>query len=54
LSAEIAADDPRTALVLAGQGVGMVTGVEPAGHVIDRLCTGARELLADWAQTACT
>jgi len=49
-----AADDPRTAPVLAGQGVGMVTDVEPVGHVIDRLCTGARELLAGWGQTACT
>jgi nitronate monooxygenase len=54
LSAAIAADDPRTVPVLAGQGVGMVTDVEPAGHVIDRLCTGARELLAGWGQTACT
>jgi nitronate monooxygenase len=54
LNAAIAADDPRTAPVLAGQGVGMVTGVAPAGEVIDRLCTGAHELLAGWSQTACT
>jgi nitronate monooxygenase len=54
LNAAIAADDPRTAPVLAGQGVGMVTGVAPVGEVIDRLCTGAHELLAGWSQTACT
>jgi hypothetical protein len=32
----------------------MVTGVAPVGEVIDRLCTGAHELLAGWGQTACT
>ena len=41
----IAADDRRIAAVDAGQGVGMVTDVAPVGEVIDRLCTGAHELL---------
>jgi len=50
----IAADDRRIAAVDAGQGVGMVTEVAPVGEVIDRLCTGARELLAGWSQTART
>jgi nitronate monooxygenase len=54
LNAAIAADDPRTAPVDAGQGVGMVTGVAPVGEVIDRLCAGAQKLLAGWGQTACT
>ncbi len=48
LAAAIAADNRRTAPVDAGQGVGMVTAVEPVGHVIERLCTGAEELLAKW------
>jgi nitronate monooxygenase len=50
LDTAIAADDRRIAAVDAGQGVGMVTGVEPVGEVIDRLCTGARDLLAGWGQ----
>jgi nitronate monooxygenase len=49
LAAAFAADDRRTAPVDAGQGVGMVTGVEPVGQVIERLCTGAAELLAKWS-----
>jgi nitronate monooxygenase len=48
LAAAIAADNRRTAPVDAGQGVGMVTAVEPVGQVIERLCTGAQELLAKW------
>jgi hypothetical protein len=32
----------------------MVTDVAPVGEVIERLCTGAHELLAGWAHTACT
>jgi nitronate monooxygenase len=48
LAAAIAADNRRTAPVDAGQGVGMVTAVEPVGQVIERLCTGAEELLAKW------
>jgi nitronate monooxygenase len=48
LAAAFAADDRRTAPVDAGQGVGMVTGVEPVGQVIERLCTGAERLLSGW------
>jgi nitronate monooxygenase len=48
LAEAIAADDRRTAPVDAGQGVGMVTGVAPAGEVIERLCAGAEKLLAGW------
>ncbi|MGB7109402.1 MAG: nitronate monooxygenase, partial [Mycobacterium sp.] len=51
LATAIAADDRRTAPVDAGQGVGMVTGVAPAGQIIERLCAGARELLAGWGHT---
>jgi len=54
LNAAVAADDHRTAPVVAGQGVGMVTGVAPVGEVIDRLCAGAQELLAGWGHTART
>jgi nitronate monooxygenase len=54
LAAAIAADDRRIAAVDAGQGVGMVTGVEPVGQVIERLCAGAEQLLKGWGQTACT
>ena len=46
LATAIAADDRRIAAVDAGQGVGMVTDVAPVGEVIDRLCTGAHDLLA--------
>jgi nitronate monooxygenase len=49
LAAAIAADDRRTAPVDAGQGVGMVTGVAPAGEVIEQLCAGAEKLLASRA-----
>jgi nitronate monooxygenase len=48
LVAAMAADDPRTAPVDAGQGVGMITGVAPVGQVIERLCAGAEKLLAGW------
>src|ERR1700744_4754027 len=48
LAAALAADDRRNAPVDAGQGLGMVTGVEPVGEVIERLCAGAEELLAGW------
>ena len=51
LATAIAADDRRTAPVDAGQGVGMVTGVAPAGQIIERLCAGAQELLAGWGHT---
>lgn len=52
LHAAIAADDRRTAPVCAGQGVGMVTGIEPVGQVVERLCAGAQQLLAGWGHTA--
>jgi nitronate monooxygenase len=48
LARATAADDRRIAAVDAGQGVGMVTDAAPVSEVIDRLCTGARELLAGW------
>ncbi|HYB35813.1 MAG TPA: nitronate monooxygenase [Mycobacterium sp.] len=48
LAAAIAADDPRIAPVDAGQGVGMVTSVQPVGQVIEQLCAGAQRLLARW------
>ncbi len=54
LNAAVAADDIRTAPVLAGQGVGMIAEVTPVGEVIERLCAGAHQLLAGWGQTACT
>jgi nitronate monooxygenase len=54
LATAIVADDRRTAPVDAGQGVGMVTGVAPAGQIIERLCAGAQELLAGWGHTART
>ena len=54
LATAIDADDRRIAAVDAGQGVGMVTDAAPVGEVIDRLCTGAYELLAGWGQTART
>ncbi|MEV0034082.1 nitronate monooxygenase [Nocardia sp. NPDC050793] len=46
LAAAVAADDPRTAPIDAGQGVGAITAVTPAAQVIDELCSGAAELLA--------
>ncbi|MGV9822505.1 NAD(P)H-dependent flavin oxidoreductase [Nocardia xishanensis] len=46
LAAAVAADDPRTAPIDAGQGVGAITAVTPAAEVIDELCSGAAELLA--------
>jgi nitronate monooxygenase len=49
LTAGIVGDDPRIAPVDAGQGVWMVTGVAPAGQVIEELCAGAKRLLTAWA-----
>ncbi|MFD6452612.1 nitronate monooxygenase, partial [Nocardia sp. NPDC060220] len=46
LRAAIADDDPRLAPVDAGQGVGLVTHIEPAAAILDRLCGDAAELLA--------
>ena len=51
LAAGIAGDDRRIAPVDAGQGVAMVTGVAPAGQVIEQLCAGAQRLLAGWEST---
>ncbi|MFD3707194.1 NAD(P)H-dependent flavin oxidoreductase [Nocardia sp. NPDC058658] len=45
LRTAIAADDPRLAPVDAGQGVGLVTHIEPAATVLERLCADAAELL---------
>lgn len=50
LVAAIAADDRRIAAVDAGQGVGMVADASPVGEVIDRLCSGAYELLSHWGR----
>jgi len=44
LRAGIAADDVRVLPVDAGQGVGLVTTVEPAARMIDDWCRGAAEL----------
>ncbi|WP_067838761.1 NAD(P)H-dependent flavin oxidoreductase [Nocardia lijiangensis] len=46
LTAAVDADDPRTAPIDAGQGVGMLTAVRSAAQVIDDLCSGAAHLLA--------
>ena len=46
LRAGIAADDPRLLPVDAGQGVGLVTAVEPVADVLDAWCRGAAGLLA--------
>jgi nitronate monooxygenase len=54
LANAITADDRRIAAVDAGQGVGMVTDVAPVAEVIDRLCSGAHDLLGRWGQTART
>ena len=51
LMAGIAGDDQRIAPVDAGQGVAMVTGVAPAGQVIEQLCAGAERLLSGWGST---
>lgn len=51
LMAGIADDDRRIAPVDAGQGVAMVTGVAPAGQVVEQLCSGAERLLTGWGRT---
>ncbi|MFC6013432.1 NAD(P)H-dependent flavin oxidoreductase [Nocardia lasii] len=45
LRAAIAAEDPRLAPVDAGQGVGLVTHIESAAAVVERLCAEAADLL---------
>jgi nitronate monooxygenase len=52
LTAAIAADDPRIAPVDAGQGVGMITGIQPVAEVIEQLCVGAEQLLARWGSVS--
>ncbi|WP_083889347.1 NAD(P)H-dependent flavin oxidoreductase [Nocardia pneumoniae] len=47
LAAAIAADDPAVAPIDAGQGVGLVTAVEPVARVLERLWSGATAHLAD-------
>jgi nitronate monooxygenase len=48
LAAATAADDRSIAPVDAGQGVGMIGGDAPVGEVIERMCAGAKRLLAGW------
>jgi nitronate monooxygenase len=43
------AGDRRIAHVDAGQGVGLLRGVRPAGEVVQRLSAGAAALLSAWA-----
>lgn len=45
LRAGIVRDDPSVMPVDAGQGVGLVTAVEPAAQVIEALCDGAARIL---------
>ncbi|MFD4429687.1 NAD(P)H-dependent flavin oxidoreductase [Nocardia sp. NPDC058497] len=45
LRAAIESDDVTIAPVDAGQGVGLITHIEPAAAIIDRLCHGAAVLL---------
>ncbi|MFC4372646.1 NAD(P)H-dependent flavin oxidoreductase [Nocardia halotolerans] len=45
LRTAITSDDPRIAPVDAGQGVGLVTHVEPVARTITRLCADAAQLL---------
>ncbi|MBF6168897.1 nitronate monooxygenase [Streptomyces gardneri] len=40
LAAALAVDDPKTAPIDAGEGVGMITSVEPAARVLERLWSG--------------
>lgn len=49
LEAAVGADDHRLAPVNAGQGVGALTAALPAAELIDQMCTGAAQLLGQWA-----
>lgn len=49
LARAVAEDDRRIAQVDAGQGVGLLTEIEPAARVIDRLCSEAAALLDSWS-----
>ncbi|BDT90952.1 2-nitropropane dioxygenase [Nocardia sputorum] len=44
LTAALAANDPAVTPIDAGEGVGLVTAVEPAAHVLERLWSGAAGL----------
>jgi nitronate monooxygenase len=48
LASAIAKGDHRVAPVNAGQGVGLLSQVCSAAEVVERLCTGAAELLSSW------
>lgn len=48
LASAIEGADPALAVLDAGQGVGLVTGVRPAATVVDELSSGAAGLLARW------
>jgi nitronate monooxygenase len=49
LESALTADDRRVAHVDAGQGVGLLRAAHPAGVLVERLSTGAAELLGAWA-----
>lgn len=48
LATAMAADDPRTAAVDAGQAVEMITNDSTVAEVINDMCTGAELLLRPW------
>ena len=50
LEAAIADGDHRVAHVNAGQGVGLLTKVRPAGEVVQQLCASAAQLLSSWSK----
>lgn len=47
LATALAAADPKVVPVDAGEGVGLVTRVQPVGEAIEELCVGAARLLDD-------
>lgn len=49
LAAEVASKDGFIGRVEAGQGVGLLTESHSAAEVMERLCSGASELLRSWA-----
>jgi nitronate monooxygenase len=49
LNAAITADNYRVAQVDAGQGVGLVSEVCSAAHVVMQMCAGTAQLLSSWA-----
>jgi nitronate monooxygenase len=50
LQAAVDAEDYRVGPIDAGQGVGRLTDTCTAAEVIDRMCTGAAELLSEWTE----